>query len=62
MITDHQYRRLIKLKQTENHLALAASKAGMCEKTARKYLTSRILGHPQQFMHLVANPSCLIHA
>lgn len=26
------------MKQKENHLALAASKAGMCEKTARKYL------------------------
>ncbi len=36
MITEHQYVRLIKLKQKENHLALAASKAGMCEKTALK--------------------------
>jgi transposase InsO family protein len=37
MITDHQFRRLIKLSQTEETLALAAAKAGMDEKTARKW-------------------------
>lgn len=37
MITDHQVRRLFKLMQTESTLALAAAKAGMDEKTARKY-------------------------
>ena len=37
MITDAQVRRLMKLIQTEETLAIAASKAGMDEKTARKY-------------------------
>ena len=38
MVTDQQVRRLLKLKQTEKTLSIAASKAGMSEKTARKYL------------------------
>jgi transposase len=38
MITDQQYRRLLKLKQKEKSVSIAASKAGMSEKTARKYL------------------------
>jgi len=37
MVTDHQFRRLMKLSQTEHALACAAAKAGMDEKTARKY-------------------------
>lgn len=37
MVTDQQVRRLFKLMQTEQTLATAASKAGMDEKTARKY-------------------------
>lgn len=37
MVTDQQVRRLMKLIQSEDSLALAASKAGMDEKTARKY-------------------------
>ena len=37
MVTDQQVRRLKKLMQTEKTLAIAASKAGMDEKTARKY-------------------------
>src|SRR5258705_12581401 len=37
MITDNQYRRLMKLSQTENGLGVAAAKAGMDEKTARKW-------------------------
>jgi Mu transposase, C-terminal domain len=37
MITDHQVRRLFKLMQTESTLSIAAAKAGMDEKTARKY-------------------------
>lgn len=37
MVTDQQVRRLFKLMQTEKTLAIAASKAGMDEKTARKY-------------------------
>ena len=38
MVTDQQVRRLFKLMQTEETLAVAAAKAGMDEKTARKYL------------------------
>lgn len=37
MVTDQQVRRLMKLCQSEKTLAIAASKAGMDEKTARKY-------------------------
>ena len=37
MVTDHQVRRLMSLTNTEPTLALAAAKAGMDEKTARKY-------------------------
>jgi len=39
MTTDMQYRKLMKLIQTEKTLATAAAKAGMDEKTARKYIT-----------------------
>jgi len=38
MVTDQQARNLMKLKQSERTLAVAAAKAGMDEKTARKYL------------------------
>jgi len=37
MVTDSQVRKLMKLIQEEKTLGLAASKAGMDEKTARKY-------------------------
>lgn len=37
MVTDNQVRRLRKLMQTEKTLSLASAKAGMNEKTARKY-------------------------
>ena len=37
MIADAQVRRLMKLIRTEKTLAVAAAKAGMDEKTARKY-------------------------
>ena len=40
MVTDAQVRRLMKLMQKEDTLALAAAKAGMDEKTARKYRRS----------------------
>ena len=40
MVTDQQVRRLFKLSQTENNFGTAAMKAGMDEKTARKYLRS----------------------
>lgn len=48
MITDKQVRRLMKLMQEEKTLAMAASKAGMDEKTARKYLSNGKL--PSQCM------------
>ncbi len=38
MVTDKQVRRLMKLIKTEKTQYLAASKAGMDEKTARKYI------------------------
>jgi len=37
MVTDQQVRRLFKMAQTEKNFGIAASKAGMDEKTARKY-------------------------
>lgn len=41
MVTDQQIRRLFKLSMTEETQEIAASKAGMDVKTARKYLKSR---------------------
>lgn len=38
MVTDQQVRRLFKLVQTINHFGIASAKAGMDEKTARKYV------------------------
>lgn len=38
MVTDNQVRRLMRLVQTEKTKALASAKAGMDEKTARKYV------------------------
>src|ERR1039458_9880010 len=43
MVTDQQIRRLYKLSNTEDTLAIAASKAGMDVKTARKYLRAQRL-------------------
>ena len=40
MVTDQQVRRLIMLIKTEKTKEIAASKAGMDRKTARKYLKS----------------------
>ena len=37
MVTDQQVRRLFKLVQTEKNFGIAAMKAAMDEKTARKY-------------------------
>jgi hypothetical protein len=44
MVTDQQIRRLFKLSNTEKSQEIAASKAGMDIKTARKYLRARRLG------------------
>jgi len=38
VVTDQQIKRLLKMGKTEPTLALAAAKAGMCPKTARKYM------------------------
>jgi len=43
MVTDQQIRRLYKLSNTEDTQEIAASKAGMDVKTARKYLRARRL-------------------
>ena len=43
MVTDQQIRRLYKLSNTEETQEIAASKAGMDVKTARKYLRARRL-------------------
>lgn len=43
MVTDQQIRRLFKLSNTEETHEIAASKAGMDVKTARKYLRARRL-------------------
>ena len=40
MVTDHQVKQLRKLMRRENRISVAASKAGMDEKTARKYLNT----------------------
>lgn len=43
MVTDQQVKRLRKFYQATGRLVVAAAKAGMSEKTARKYLRSREL-------------------
>ena len=51
MVTDHQVRKLTKLIQSEETLALAAAKAGMDDKTARKYRRSEQLPSQGQPAH-----------
>jgi hypothetical protein len=41
MVTDSQVRRLIRLSRIEQDQEIAAAKAGMDAKTARKYLRAR---------------------
>ena len=43
MVKDQQVRRLVKLRKNEKMLTMAAAKAGLSRKTARKYLKSRKL-------------------
>ena len=43
MVTDQQVRKYMKLKETEKMLGIAAAKAGMSEKTARKYRRAGML-------------------
>ena len=40
MVKDQQVRRLVKLQKNEKTLTMAAAKAGLSRKTARKYLKS----------------------
>jgi transposase len=51
MVTDKQVRMLMKLTKTEKTQYLAASKAGMDEKTARKYLRNKVLPSQQRKDH-----------
>jgi hypothetical protein len=51
MVTDHQYRRLIMLIKQEKTLSVAAAKAGMDEKTARKYLRRQKLPSQLKIAH-----------
>src|SRR5512135_2081251 len=51
MVTDRQFRRLRKLLQTETTLANAADKAGVDEKTARKYRNSDRLPSKRRVPH-----------
>ena len=51
MVTDHQVRRLLSLVNTETTLAGAAAKAGMDEKTARKYRKSGKLPNETRVEH-----------
>jgi len=51
MVTDQQVKRLLRLVQTEARLGLAASKAGMNEKTARKYRRARKLPSEMKGKH-----------
>lgn len=48
MVSDEQVRKLMKLVNTERNLSLAAAKAGMSDKTARKYLRSGQLPSEQK--------------
>ncbi len=51
MVTDQQVRRLFKLVQTERNFGIAAMKAGMDEKTARKYRRRGKLPSELEFPH-----------
>ena len=55
MVTDAQVRRLKKLSKTENTKELAAAKAGMDSKTARRYLADGRLPSERLGLHLEAN-------
>ena len=56
MVTDRQFRRLRKLIQTEPTLANAADKAGVDEKTARKYRDSDRLPSQRRSPPHLADP------
>jgi hypothetical protein len=52
MTSDKQVRRLMKLIREEETLAMAAAKAGMDEKTARKYRDSNKLPSESRAPHI----------
>ena len=57
MVTDAQVRKLMKLIQTEETLALAATKAGMDEKTARRLSRGGSVTQPDEVRaHLAHAP------
>ena len=49
MVSDHQVRYLMKLKESGETLKLSSLKSGMSEKTARKYLRSDLPPEYEQF-------------
>jgi len=51
MVTDNQVRRLFRLLNTETTLSLAAAKAGMDVKTARRYKQKRKLPSELKVQH-----------
>lgn len=51
MVTDNQVRELMKLNQAEKRVSISASKSGMDEKTARKYLREGKLPSELQKAH-----------
>ena len=51
MVTDKQVRRLLKLRQKEDTLFHAASKSGMSDNTARKYIKTNTLPSEQSKEH-----------
>ena len=59
MVKDQQVRRLVKLRKNEKMLTMAAAKAGLSRKTARKYLKSRKLPsqcQPERYWRTRSDP------
>ena len=59
MVKDQQVRRLVKLQKNEKTLTMAAAKAGLSRKTARKYLKSRKLPsqcQPERYWRTRSDP------
>ena len=58
MVKDQQVRRLVKLRKNEKTLTMAAARAGLSRKTARKYLKSGKLPsqcQPERYWGLSSN-------
>ena len=59
MVKDQQVRRLVKLQKNEKTLTMAAAKAGLSRKTARKYLKSGKLpsqSQPERYWRTRSDP------